>query len=228
MRPAASPTLTATRQVELTRSEALARTLDKPLGVLGLVFLFVVLGQLLASGPLLSALNILSWLFWLIFVGEFVLRAYVARFQLAFWKKNWWQVIFLLVPFLRFFRALRVLRLTRLARFSRLGSVVTAGVRGSRSAGRLLSSRIGWLIAITAVVTLSSSQLLYAMGYYTNYGDALYELAMATITGEGLTPDDGFTRILRVLLAVYSVVVFASLAGSLGAYFLREQTPKAP
>ena len=41
---------------------------------------------------------------------------------------------------------------------------------------------------------------------------------MATITGSGLTPDSAFARILQVLLAVYSVAVFATLAGSLGAF----------
>lgn len=32
-----------------------------------------------------------------------------------------------------------------------------------------------------------------------------------------------FSRIIQVLLAIYSVAVFATLAGTLGAYFLREK-----
>lgn len=212
----------------LGSAESLARRLDKPMGILGVIFLFVVLAQLLATEPRLAlALTITGWVFWAVFVGEFVLRAYVAGFGRLFWKKNWWQVVFLLVPFLRFFRALQSLRLVRAARFARFGGIVSAGVRGSRSAGRLLSSRIGVLIAVTAVVVLASSQLLYATGSHQKYSDALFEAAMATITGHGLTPEDTFSKIMQVVLALYSVAVFATLAGSLGAFFLREEQSNA-
>lgn len=119
----------------LETAELLARQLDRPMGILGIIFLFVVFGQLLATQPGMSrALIITGWVFWAIFVGEFVLRAYVARFRKQFWKKNWWQIIFLPVPFLRFFRALQALRLVRLARFVRLGGIVSAAIRGSRAA----------------------------------------------------------------------------------------------
>jgi voltage-gated potassium channel len=210
----------------LQRAEIVAERLDKPMGILGLIFLFVVLGQILAtSARMILAFTLVAWVFWVVFVAEFLLRAYIAGFSQQFWKKNWWQVIFLLVPFLRFFRALQALRFVRLARFARFGGIISAGVRGSRSAGRLLSSRIGWLVAGTAVVVLASSQLLYATGTHDSYADALFESAMATITGTGLTPTTPFARVLQVLLAVYSVAVFATLAGSLGAFFLRGTDP---
>lgn len=210
----------------LRRAEDVASGLDKPMGILGVIFLFVVLGQLLATSPgMVTTFTVLGWVFWAVFVAEFLLRAHIARFSSAFWRKNWWQVIFLLVPFLRFFRALQALRFVRIARFARFGGIISAGVRGSRSAGRLLSSRIGWLAAVTAVVILASSQLLYATGTHDSYADSLFEAAMATITGSGLTPTTPFARILQVLLAVYSVAVFATLAGSLGAFFLRGSDP---
>ncbi len=210
----------------LRRAEEVASRLDKPMGILGVIFLFVVLGQLLATSPgMVTTFTVLGWVFWAVFVAEFLLRAHIARFSSAFWRKNWWQVIFLLVPFLRFFRALQALRFVRIARFARFGGIISAGVRGSRSAGRLLSSRIGWLVAVTAVVILASSQLLYATGTHDSYADSLFEASMATITGSGLTPTTPFARILQVLLAVYSVAVFATLAGSLGAFFLRGSDP---
>ncbi|NKX56374.1 ion transporter [Arthrobacter mobilis] len=206
----------------LGRAEALAASLDRPMGVLGVLFLFIVLAQLLATDPvLLAVLGVIGWFFWAVFVAEFLLRAFIAGFQWNFWKRNWWQVLFLLVPFLRFFRTLQALRLWRVVRLARFGGVLSAGVRGSRSAGRLLTGRIGWLVAVTAVVVLVSSQLLYISGSYTNYAQALHDAAMSTITGAELGADDVFARLLQVLLAIYSVVVFATLAGSLGAYFLR-------
>ncbi len=217
----------------LHTAEALAARLDRPMGYLGLIFLFVVLGQLLVSDPEWAlALSITGWVFWAIFVSEFLLRAYVARFQKRFWKRNWWQIIFLLVPFLRFFRALQSLRLLRFLRMSRLarfGGILSAGVRGSRSAGRLLSNRLGTLAAVTLVVILASSQLLYALTPEDSYSTAFYESALATITGSGFSVQTGLAKILHVVLAVYSVAVFATLAGTLGAFFLRgEATVTAP
>lgn len=206
----------------LTRAELLAARLDRPMGLLGVLFLFVVLGQVLAREPwLVSTFAVLGWVFWAVFVAEFVLRAHVARWSGAFWRRNWWQLIFLALPFLRFVRALAFLRLGRVARVARLGGVLSAGVRGSRSAARLLSGRISWLAAVTAVVILASSQLYYVVDDGVRYGDALYRAALTTITGEGIEGDSPFLRVLRLALAAYSVVVFATLAGSIGAYFLQ-------
>lgn len=203
-------------------AEVLAARLDRPMGLLGVLFLFVFLGQLLVTEPGWSrALTIAGWGFWAVFLAEFVLRAYIARFQATFWRRNWWQVIFLLVPFLRFVRALQAVRLLRVARVARVGSILSAGVRGSRSAGRLLSSRIGWLAAVTGVVILAASQLLYAFEAHSSYGSALYEAAMATVTGSGITTEDPLSKAVQLVLAVYSVGVFATLAGSLGAFYLR-------
>ena len=98
--------------------------------------------------------------------------------------------------------------------------MISAAVRGSRSAGRLLSSRIGWLAAVTGVVVLAGSQLLYVGGAYTDYAPALHQAALATVTGQPLTAEGGLARVLEVVLAVCSVAVFATLAGALGAYFL--------
>jgi voltage-gated potassium channel len=206
----------------LTRAEVLAARLDRPMGLLGVLFLFVVLGQVLATAPwLVTAFSVLGWIFWAVFVAEFILRAHIAGWSAAFWRRNWWQLVFLALPFLRFFRALAFLRVARVGRVARLGGVLSAGVRGSRSAGRLLSGRLSWLAAVTAVVILASSQLHYVIDGGVSYGEALYQAALTTITGGGLEGDGVVVRLLRLVLAAYSVVVFATLAGSLGAYFLQ-------
>ncbi len=205
----------------LSHAERLARRLDRPMGALGVVFLLVVLGQTVADdGGVLRVLSVVGWLLWSVFVAELALRAYLAKDQRRFWRRNWWQVVFLALPFLRFLRVLSFLRVARVS------SVLSAAVRGSRSAGRLLSGRIAWLSVVTAVVVLASSQLLHLAGLYDSYGEALSDAAMSTITGAPLRAEGGFARILEVVLAVYSVAVFASLAAALGAYYLgpREET----
>lgn len=197
-------------------AERLARRLDTPMGALGVVFLFVVLGQTLTEDPALAGvLSGLAWALWAVFVAELALRAYVARDQRVFWRRNWWQMLFLALPFLRVLRALRV------GRFARLGGVLSSAVRGSRSAGRLLTGRIGWLAVVTGVVILASSQLLYLVGSFDSYSTALHGAALSTVVGQPLAADDGFARVFEVILAVYSVAVFATLAGAVGAYFLQ-------
>ncbi|WP_199431987.1 hypothetical protein [Qaidamihabitans albus] len=197
-------------------AEELSDRLDRPMSVLGVVFLLVVLGQVVATAPaLVTALSVLSWLLWSVFAGEYALRLAVAPDRAAFLRRTWWQLAFLAVPFLR------VLRVLWLARAARLGRVLSSAVRGSRSAGRLLSSRVGWLAAITVIVALGASQALYLTGGYPGYGDALHDAALATVSGDPLAADGGLARVLEVLLATYSMVVFASLAATFGAYFLR-------
>lgn len=201
----------------------LALRLDRPLSVLGLVFLLVVVGDGLSDDPRLQlALSVAGWVLWAVFAGEFALRLYVAPRRGRFLRHNWWQLVFLVVPFLRFLRLLWVLRTLR------VGRVLGAAVRGSRSAGRLLSSRLGWLAATTTVLVLAISQVLYVAGAYGSYATALYETALATITGEPLTADTWLARGLTVLLALYSLAVVATLAATLGAWFLAPDERSAP
>lgn len=194
---------------------ALAARLDVPMSALGILFLFVVLGQTVATSPALQAvLAAVGWLLWAVFVGELALRLYIAPDRRAFLRRSWWQLVFLVVPMLRFLRLVAVLRLAR------VGRVVSSAVRSSRSAGRLVTSRLGWLGAVSAIVVLASSQLLFAFAPYASYGEALNASALATITGEPLPRDDVLSQVLEVVLAIYSVGVFAVLAGAFGAYFL--------
>ncbi len=103
---------------------------------------------------------------WTVFVAELGLRAWVAPDRRRFWRRNWWQVLFLAVPFLRFARALSLVRAVRIT------GVLTAAVRGSRSAGRLLSDRVAWLAVTTGVVVLASSQLLFLAGALGRFSSA--------------------------------------------------------
>lgn len=120
-------------------AENVAERLDVPM-VLGVVFVLVVLAETTAdpSGALGAALEVLGWLLWGAFVLEFVVRLVVAPSTGAFLRRNWWQVVFLAVPFLRFLRVLRVVRVGRVARLVRIAS---SAVRSTRSARRALSGR---------------------------------------------------------------------------------------
>ena len=208
-------------------SEEIADRLDKPMTVLGVVFLLLVVAEATTDtrGLLGTIYTVAGWMLWAAFVGEFILRAVVAPSAARFWRRNWWQLVFLALPFFRF---LRVLARVRVRPLVRAGRVLSAAVRGTRTAGRNLSGRVGWVAALTAIVVLASSQLLFEFAGYDSYGAALNAAALAAVTGEPLTGGQGIARVLEVLLAIYSVAIFASLAGILGAYFLERRPPGEP
>jgi voltage-gated potassium channel len=208
---------------EIWADELLDR-LTPMMSALSVVFVLVVIGESLAtSGTALAlGLTVTGWLIWLLFVAEFVARLVVAPKTAEFLKRNWWQIVFLVLPFLR------ILRLIRTIRILRTGRVLSSAVRSSRSARRVLGSRVGWLAVVSAITALGSSQLLYEFEVFDRYGDALHAASLATITGEPIAQPDGFAKVLDVALAAYSVVVFAALAATLGAYFLEHQRSSSP
>lgn len=209
-------------------AEELLDRLTPVMSALGILFLLVVLGEqfALAGSSLSTLLTIIGWLLWIVFLVEFVARMVVAPDTGRFLRRNWWQLLFLVLPFLR------VLRLLRTVRLLRTGRVLSSAIRSSRSARQVLGGRVGWLSVVAAITVLGSSQLLYEFGTYETYGDALHAAALATITGEPLGRPDALSKMLEVVLAIFSVVVFATLAGTLGAYFLQtappNQVPPAP
>lgn len=205
-------------------AEGLLDRLNPVMSVLSIIFVLVVLGESLADqGSSLSVmLAVVGWVLWAIFVIEFVARLVVAPDTTAFLKRNWWQVLFLVLPFLRIFRLVRSLRLLR------SGRVLTAAVRTSHSAQRVLGSRVGWISALSGITVLGSSQLLYEFSEYERYGEALHAAAMAAISGEPLARPDTFARVVETILAIYSVVVFAALAGALGAFFTESRQQVEP
>lgn len=216
--------LEAPRSVREAWAEDLLDRFTPFMSALSIVFLLVVLGEQFARpGSLMDhGLTIGGWILWAVFCAEFVVRLVVAPDRSRFLRRNWWQLLFILLPFLRF------LRLVRAVRVLRTGRVMSSAVRSTRTAANLLGGRMAWLAVMSAIVVMSASQLLYAFSGYTEYGDALHAAALATIAGEPLGMDDSFSRMLDVVLATYSVVVFATLAGSLGAFFLHSREPQSP
>ena len=197
-------------------AERIADRLDLPFTAAGVIFLLLVLAETVSNptGVVGTAFEITSWALWALFVGEFVLRLVIAPSTTDHLRRNWWQIVFLAVPALRFLRALRVLRAAR------VGRVLSSAIRSSRTAGRKLSNRLASLGVVTVVVVLAGSQLLFELGEGRSYADALHATALATVAGEPIGVDHAGLRVLEVVLVAYSVVVFAALAGTVGAFLL--------
>ena len=200
------------------RAEEIAGHLDVPVTVAGILLVLIVIADRStpADSTLSSVWTVTSWVLWGLFVFEFVLRAVVAPSLGLFLRRNWWQVLFLALPFLRFLRGL--------SRSARLLRGMTTSARVSRTAARNLTGRIGLLTSVTFGVILAGTEILFEFGATEAYVTALHDVALAAISGEPLTDPSPVASWLEVLLALYATVVFAALAGSLGAFYLQRQS----
>jgi voltage-gated potassium channel len=147
------------------------------------------------------------------FLIEFVARAVVAPETWPFLRKHWWEVVLIVLPFLRFARVLRA---------GRAGTGIASVMLSRRSVGQKLRNRLTVLLATTAIVTCASGRLLWEFGGYENsYAEALQDSAMATLSGASLENNaDAFAQVLEIALAAYCALVIATIAASLGAFFI--------
>lgn len=207
---------TRTHEERERLADELLERLTPLMSSLGIIFALVVLGERLTrpGSGFSTALTVAGWVLWAVFLFEFVARAAVAPDTGRFFRRNWWQVVFILLPLLR------VLRLVRALRLLRTGRVLSGAVRGSRSAASVLRGRLGWLASLWLIVVLSISQLLDLFSTFDTYAAALHATAFGAITGEPLPAGDGFARVAELVLAAVSVGLFGTIAATLGAYFL--------
>lgn len=85
------------------------------------------------------------------------------------------------------------------------------------------------LVVVTAVVSCAAGRVLWEFGgYMDSYADALHDAAMSTLTGAALDSQYAFAQVLEIVLAAYSAVIIATIAGSLGAYFIQAKTEPSP
>jgi voltage-gated potassium channel len=180
------------------RADKLTHSLDVPVTVLGAAALLLWLAEPATVGTDWDvAVEVLWGLVWAVFLTEFLARAVAATNTLQFMRRYWWELVFLIVPFLRFTRALRV---------ARAGRGLRSALRSTRSAPAQLRERLVWLGAVTAIVAAASGRLLWEFGgavYRRSYADALHDGALSTLKGDPLMGGD-FADVLEIALAVYS------------------------
>ena len=223
MRPARA---TDEREYEDWLRGALERA-DPVMAWLGVVFALLVGFELAVEvGPSASrALTIAGWAIWTIFLTEFLAHLYVAPVRRRFLRRHWFQVLALAVPTLRFLRFVRLLRLGRALPAAR---VVTSSYRAAGTARRLLGTRLGYLAAVTAVVAVAVAQLAFLFerdeATFGSFGDALLWAAGVVIAQQGdPVPESTGAHVVMLVGFAWGVVVFATVAGSLGAFFLGDR-----
>lgn len=228
------PTLDPDPDDEPSERERLAalleRRLDIPMAVLALVWAGLVAYELVAPRDQLDTLTVAGNVIWALFAVELLAKLVVSRHPGRFLRRHWPSVLFLVLPLLRVLRLVRALRLMRVLP---AGRVVGSSYRAVGTARGLLTGRLQFLLVVTAVVVFGSGQLLFVLergrtGALSTLGDALWWSANISITATMVyEPVTLAGRLLAIVLSTYAIVVFASLAATIGAFFVEARQERA-
>lgn len=225
-------TINASEKEELKkeRSELLQQVedwLETPMLILGFVWLALLVVDLIWG--LSSLLEVISNVIWTLFILDFAITFTLAPHKFVYLKHNWLTVISLALPALRVFRIVRVVRLLQVTRGLRLVRVVGSLNRGMRSLRASMGRRgFGYVIALTALVTLVGASGMYAFESETpdgqglkDYSSALWWTAMLMTTlGSDYSPQTSEGRILCFILALYAFSVFGYVTATLATFFV--------
>lgn len=106
--------------------ERMERSFAMPMLVIGLLIMPIIAAEYLLKERvveipyLISGLEIGKAVIWLAFSIEFVLMVSVAERKLHYCKKNWIDIIIILLPLLAFVRGLQLLQTTKITRVNKL------------------------------------------------------------------------------------------------------------
>jgi voltage-gated potassium channel len=208
--------------------------LERPIQWLALVWIALLVVEFVwGLNPVLDGL---VWAIWALFVGDFALRLALAPKKWQFIRGNWLTIISLAVPALRIFamfKAVRLLRLSQTVRGARLVRVVSSINRSMHTLrAYLVRHRLGYLLALTGVVTLAGAAGMWALegahavaGGFANFGDAFWWTAMIMTTlGSAYWPQTPEGRVLTFLLSAYALSIFGYITAFLATFFIGRDT----
>jgi voltage-gated potassium channel len=229
-----SPALDAGPDGDLTPRERLSAVieerLDIPMAVLAVAWAGLVTYELLAPTAQLDELRLIGNVLWAVFLAEFLVKLAVSGRPLRFLRRRWPSLLFLALPALRTVRVVRALRAVRVLPAAR---VVGSSYRTIGTARTLLGGRLTFLGVTTAAVLIAGAQLLFLLEAGgreagASLGETLWWSANLVVSGNYLfEPERALGRVVALLLSAYSVVVFASLAAAIGAFFIEQRAERA-
>jgi voltage-gated potassium channel len=166
-----------------------------------------------------------DWFIYSCFAADFAIKIYLAPSAMGHIKRNWLDVIILLLPLLRPLRILQGTRMLRLVRALRLLSFAAEGFK--KLQGILARRRLNLVLLITLMVVILCAGLVYAFeksegGGITSFGDALW-WALATVTTVGygdVVPRTAEGRGIALFLMLAGITFYSILTANVAAYFV--------
>lgn len=226
------------RQTRLFGGRSRAEALDRyerytevPLLVLALAILplFLIPLTVDVSDTVSNAFFALDWIIWAIFAVDLAIRTYIVENRLSYLVSHWFDIVIVVVPFLRPLRVFQSARAVRILRLSRFTAFAVRVLHVSRD----LAQRRGvaYVLLLAGVILLASSGVVYAFerdsgGPIDDFGTALW-WGVATITTVGygdsvpVTPEG---RAVAVVLMIVGISLFGFLTASIAAFMVEHES----
>ena len=174
----------------------------------------------------------IDWLIWAVFAMEFAVKTYLAPRRLRYLRNNWFDVVFVAVPFLRPLRVVRSVRLLRALRAARAASLFAKVSVNGREIFSRHGLQYALVIGLVAIVGCAAATLYFEResgGSIDNFGTALWWAATTVTTvGYGDTyPTTAEGRGVAVLLMLIGITLFSVLTANIAAFFI-ETDRKGP
>jgi voltage-gated potassium channel len=220
------------RQSALERFES---AVELPLLVLALAMVPLLVLPLVLDLPsgVETTFVALDWFIWAAFAFEYVVRLVLTNRRWWFIRRNWPDLLIIVLPFLR---PLRIVRSARALRLLRLGRLVSALSKAGQQGQRLLvRHKLHYAVLVTMVVVVGSAALDLAAeegsgGSIDSFGDALW-WAVTTVTTVGygdMFPVTPAGRGIGAFLMVAGIALFGVLTANVAAFFVEEAQDADP
>jgi len=171
------------------------------------------------------ALESVSYVIWAIFAVELSTRTFLSEKRIRYLIRNWFDVLIVVVPFLRPLRIARSARAARLLKLGRLTPFVariwssTQSMMKRRGLQWILLGGIGLVFAAAGAVLVFENE---AGGEIDDYGTSLW-WAMATVTTVGYgdtVPTTPEGRGVAVLLMLVGIAFFSWVTANIAAFLV--------
>ncbi len=212
------------RQEALERFE---RAVELPLLVLALAMVPLLVVPLLVDlpGAVEGIFVACDWFIWAVFAVEYVVRLVLTPDRWRFVRREWSDLLIVILPFLRPLRVVRSARALRLLRLARLGSVLGEVFQLSRRL--LVRHNLHYALLVILVAILGSASLVLAVeeggdGTIHTFGDALW-WALTTVTTVGYGdrfPVTPAGRGAAAFLMVTGIALFGLLTANITTLFV--------
>jgi voltage-gated potassium channel len=219
------------RQAALERFE---RAAELPLLILALAMIPLLLAPVVVdlSDTAKATVLAIDWFIWAAFALEYVVRLALTEQRAQFVRKQWPDLLIIVLPFLRPLRIMRSARALRLLRLARLAAVLTVVSREGR---RLLTRhKLHYALLTTGVMIVSCALLVHAVedghgGSIETVGDALWwSITTVTTVGYGDTfPVTPAGRGIAAVLMATGIALFGVLTANLAALLVDQGADEA-
>lgn len=178
-------------------------------------------------------LELIDWTIWATFALELAVRTSLVLNKIAYLRKNWVDVIVVLLPLLRIFRIFRAIRLLRMLRFSRI--LVLFDKFAIEVKIILKRHHLHYLLILLIGFTSIGSVLIYYSDIESNtpngvrnFSDALWMAIVTVFAGgyENIFPATPEARGVTILLILFGTIVVSYFTASLASYFTEKEQDK--